>query len=267
MWPETSRDQAGAAVAPLSGTWETPPFFMADPKNCFVLWWIIWDLASILLELTVERAEILSLSPLLLLVVGRVEGGARLQWTDLLWLQGTSRLWEQELYVWISLAFHYCHSYLLLTFLFFSYSNDSSIDIAKTPQKLTLHLLQSCIKDFLEEIAGNCLLILWLKWMLPCASPGAGNSDQINCDAQGQLVAAPQSVWKLRKVPVHVLLLARVCTWWCKGPVRGWELCPEAPWYLWTSRASLSAWVCSAYLVSPPALIWIFQERPVGPEV
>lgn len=39
-------------------------------------------LAPILLHLTVERAEIMSLSPLLLLVVGRVEGGVRL-WSEL----------------------------------------------------------------------------------------------------------------------------------------------------------------------------------------
>lgn len=87
------------------------------------------------------------------------------EWTDfpVTCLQGISvpsRLWEQELCVWINFVFHYCHFYLLLTFLwhepFSLIPYDSSIHIAKTPQEpITLHLLQSSLHKGTNS---------WLSW-------------------------------------------------------------------------------------------------------
>lgn len=69
-------------VAPLSGTWETPPISKADtdPKNCFVLWWMdfFFFFSTYFATLSSWENRDHELVTLLLLVVGRVEGRLRL---------------------------------------------------------------------------------------------------------------------------------------------------------------------------------------------
>lgn len=79
MWPETSRNQPGDAVASLSGTWGSLLHSLSLTLNQRIALlsdgWIFLKKALILLHSTVERAETMSLSPLLSLVIGKVAGG------------------------------------------------------------------------------------------------------------------------------------------------------------------------------------------------
>lgn len=89
---------------------------------------------------------------------------------------------------------------ILLTWAIFTNSIDSSAHVARTPQKPCPDCSPLCIKALTvgfpgKGIARNCLLISQLKLMLPCASPGSGDTDQTHSNAQGQLLATPQSVW------------------------------------------------------------------------
>lgn len=55
-----------------------------------------------------------------------------------------------------------------------------------------------------------------------------------------------------------------------QGPARAqswgrrWELCSQLSGTYGQAEPSLSAGVCTLYLMSPPPFIWIVQERPVG---
>lgn len=219
-------------------------------------------------------------------------GCESMEWTDfpVPCSQGISvpnRLWEQELCVWISLVFHFCHFYLLLIFSwhepFFSYSIWQRYSCSQnTPETLSpcTYFSPLCIKarvvDFpgkdSEELppyltaevnAAMCQPSVWEHW-----------SDQQGCSrAAGGSTPKCLTLKKLRKVSVHVLLTPRVCTQWAKAPVGGqtwdrrWELCSELYSPYGQPEPSLSAWVCTRYLMPPPSLIWIFQECPVEPEV
>lgn len=98
MWPETSRNQLGDAVASLSGTRESLLHYLMLTLNqriaLFSDGWIFFFKKLILLHSTVERAETMSLSPLLLLVIGQVAGGIMTMRVN--WLHYGMSAWNQH---------------------------------------------------------------------------------------------------------------------------------------------------------------------------
>lgn len=116
MWSRTSRKQLGDAVTSLPSALESPLHSLRLTLNqiialfsdgCFFL------TALILLHSAVERAATVSLSPLLLLITGKVAGGVMTMWVNCfarVWqheISIPSRLQEEELCVWVSLVFRF----------------------------------------------------------------------------------------------------------------------------------------------------------------